>query len=61
MSDSFLTLSFDWASITSSKEVIDLKNVFVNAVLVVVIGYSIFAVTVTLASVAYYAYVDFIR
>lgn len=61
MSDSFLTLSFDWASITSSKEVIDLKKTVANIAFAAFITANAVVGVAIVLSVAYYVYVDFIR
>ena len=61
MSDSFLTLSNNWASITSSKEVIDLKKTVANiAFAAFITANAVVGVAIALA-VSYYAYADFIR
>jgi hypothetical protein len=61
VSDSFLTLSFDWTSITSCKEVIDLKKTVANIAFAAFITANAVVCVALALSVAYYVYVDFIR
>jgi hypothetical protein len=54
-------LSFDWASITSSKEVIDLKKTVANIAFAAFITANAVVGVALAFSVAYYVYADFIR